>query len=286
MAKSAYVFNVGDADFEQQVLERSRSKPVLVDFWAPWCQPCLLLGPMLEKVIDEQGGAVLLAKVNVDEAPNLAGSWGIEGIPAVKAFRDGKLVGEFVGLYPEESLREFVASILPTEADRLAKKAGELETTNAAEAEAIYRRILEQGPEHKAALVGLARLLLARGDQDEAEKLLARATPAGDLAPEVERLQAVATLAPLARDLGDEAAARARLAAEPDNSRHKYELGCVLAAAGQYPEALETLLAAAEQDRELARGPVKEAMVKIFQAAGPRSALADDYRKRLTRLLY
>jgi putative thioredoxin len=286
MAKSAYVFNVAEADFQQQVLERSRSTPVVVDFWAPWCQPCLLLGPILEKVIDEQGGAVLLAKVNVDAAQNLAMTWGIEGIPAVKAFRDGKLVSEFVGLYPEDAVREFVARLLPTEADHLARNAAELEGIKPDEAEAIYLRVLEQDREHRPALVGLARLLINRGDLDEADKLLTRAGTGGELGAEVERLRGVAALRPLAHDLGDEAAARARLAAEPDSARRRYELGVVLAAAGKYPEALETLLAAAERDKELARGPIKEAMVKIFQAAGPRSPLADDYRKRLTRLLY
>jgi putative thioredoxin len=286
MATSAHVFNVGEADFQQQVIERSRETPIVVDFWAPWCQPCLILGPILEKVIDEQAGAILLAKVNVDEAPDLARIWGIEGIPAVKAFRDGKLVGEFVGVHPEESVREFVARLIPTEADRLAKKASELEASNPTEAESIYRRVLEQDKEHPSALVGLARVLQQRDNLDEAETLLTRASSSGEMGEEIERLRGVAALRPLAKALGDEPTARARLAAEPDSAQRRYELGCVLAAAGKYPEALETLLSAAERDKELARGPVKDAMVKIFQATGPRSSLADDYRRRLTRLLY
>jgi putative thioredoxin len=283
---SKWVVNVDEANFEREVVERSRERPVVVDFWAPWCRPCQMLGPLLEKLVEERGGEVILAKVNTDQAQRLAYEYRIEGIPAVKAFRDGRPVLEFVGLLPEAQLRAFLDRLSPTEADRLARRGDEMVAAKPAEAEALYRRVLDQDRDHEAAVLGLARLLIDRGQYDEAEGLLERIVPAGDRKAEAERLEATLFLRRLARSFGDEATLRRRLEAEPDNAEVRYQRGVVLAAAGKYPEALGMLLSAAERDRKLAAEKVREAMVKIFQVIGVRSPLADEYRDKLARLLY
>jgi putative thioredoxin len=283
---SPWVIDISEADFDRQVIERSRERPVVVDFWAPWCGPCRMLGPILEQLAREKQGEFILAKVNIDENQRLALEYGIESIPAVKAFRNGRLVGEFVGLYPEAAVREFVDRLLPTEADRLAAEAAALEVGNPAEAEARYRRALELDRNNDGALVGLARLLVARGQDDEAGELLARAGRVGEHGAEAERLEAIVSLRRLAREFGNEAAARRRVEADPQNAEYRYQLGVVLAAAGRHAEALQTLLAAAEMDRTLAASQVREAMVQVFQVVGVRSELADEYRDKLTRLLY
>jgi putative thioredoxin len=286
MPESAWIKNVAETDFEREVIERSRELPVVVDFWAPWCGPCRALGPVLEKLAAERAGDFLLAKVNVDEAQNLAYQYGIEGIPAVKAFRDGRPALEFVGLLPEAQLRQFLDRLVPSQAERQVRQAADLEAADPAGAEALYRDVLEQQPANDAAVVGLARLLIARGQDTEASELLDRIAPAGDLGTEAERLGAILFLREQARTFGDEAAARRRLAAEPDSAEARYQLGCVLAAAGKYPEALQALLEAAERDRRLAADQVRPVMVKVFYAVGVRSPLADDYRDKLARLLY
>jgi putative thioredoxin len=280
------VKEVKEADFEREVIEKSRELPVVVDFWAPWCDPCRTLGPILERLATERAGDFLLAKVDTDEAQNLTYQYGIQGIPAVKAFRDGQVVLEFVGLLPEAQLRQFIDRICPSRADRQARAAAQLETSNATEAEARYRAVLEQDRNNDAAVLGLARLLIARGQDSEASGLLANIAPAGELGAEAERLGALLFLREQARPYGDEATLRSRLAAEPDSAESRYQLGCVLAAAGQYPEALQTLLEAAERDRQLAAEKVRPIMVKIFYAVGVRSPLADEYRDKLTQLLY
>jgi putative thioredoxin len=283
---SAWIFDVGQTDFDRQVLDRSRERPVVVDFWAPWCGPCRLLGPLLEKLIEERKGEVLLAKVDIDRAQDLAVQYGIDAIPAVMAFRNGKPALDFVGVLPEAQLRAFLDQLVPSEADHLARQAAALEEKQPAEAEALYGRALKLDDRNQAALVGLARRLLAKGDEKEAADLIAQASPGGEQAAEVERLAGVVSLHQLARAFGDEANARRRQEADPANARLRYELGCILAAAGRYQEALDLLLSAAEADRKLGAADVREAMVKIFQVIGTRSELADQYRDRLTRVLY
>lgn len=286
MAKPGSIFDVEQVDFAPQVLERSHERPVIVDFWAPWCGPCRTLGPILEKVVSEREGQVLLAKVDIDRAQDLAAQFGISAIPAVIAFRNGEPVLDFVGLLPEAQLRAFVDRLIPSEADRLARQAAPLEEKRSNEAEALYRQALKLDDHHDAALVGLARLLLAKGNETEAAELLGRVSPGGEHAAEAERLSATLSLRQQAGEFGDEATARRRLEADPDNAQLRYELGCILAGAGRYREALDLLLSAAESDRKLAASQVREAMLKVFQVIGTRSEMADAYRDRLARLLY
>jgi putative thioredoxin len=281
-----WVLDVGEADFDHTVLDRSKERPVIVDFWAPWCQPCVRLSPLLENLVNERNGEVILAKVNVDEAQGLAAAFRIGSIPTVIAFRDGRVVSEFQGLLPEAQLRSFLDRVGPKEGDKLAARAQSLEKSNPQEAEALYRQVIERDRGNEAAILGLARMLVHRGQDEEVQKLLENSGFQGERAAEAERLGALIFLHRLSRDLPDEKTARERAEAEPKSGQRRYELGCVLAAAGKYPDALETLLSAADLDPNLAGTKVREAMVQVFFIVGARSKLADDYRNRLSTLLY
>jgi putative thioredoxin len=156
------VFDVSESDFEQRVVERSREVPVVVDFWAEWCGPCRQLGPAIEAAVAKREGKVELAKVDVDSNQTLAQSFGVQGIPAVKAFRDGKVAEEFTGAIPPARIEEFLDKLVPSPADELA----------AAGDEESLRKALEVDPAHPDAAVALARLLLGRGDEAAAREVL------------------------------------------------------------------------------------------------------------------
>lgn len=285
MSDSPWIADVSEADFAEKVLEQSKKLPVVVDFWAPWCGPCRSLGPILEKLTKEKKGEVFLAKVDIDQNQQLAMQYQIESIPLVLAFKDGKVMLGFNGLLPESQLREFYERILPGEADLQIKKAGELEATDPAAAEQVYLGILVKERDNGPALVGLARVLIQRGDDQEAQELLERVV-GSEQAAEAEKLKGLIGLRTNAKEFGSETALQAKLKADPENAEVRYQLGSVLAAAGKYPEALEMLLSSAQRDRTLASTKVRETMVRIFNVIGSRSDLADAYRDKLTKLLY
>lgn len=167
--------DVTDATFETEILQRSQTTPVVVDLWAPWCGPCKVLGPILEKVVDATEGKVVLAKVNVDENPGLAQAFRVQGIPAVFAVRDGQVVDAFQGALPERDVELFVASLLPTENDeQLARLVG-------AGDEASLEAALQIDPGHEPAIVALANLYTSRGEGEQALALLARVPETDDV---------------------------------------------------------------------------------------------------------
>jgi putative thioredoxin len=245
------VFDVTEQDFEAQVLERSRTLPVVVDFWAEWCGPCRQLGPVLEQAVAARDGKVALAKLDTDGNPTISRAFGIQGIPAVKAFKDGRVAAEFVGAQPRAQVEQFLDALLPSEADALV----------AAGDEASLRAALEHEPTRVDALVPLARILHARDEDDEALALLARAP--GDFA-------------------GAGLAARIRLqqAGTPD-------LGDAFAAldAGDRERALELLLGALPS-ADGAQDEIRKVVVGALDELGVDDPVARDARRRLAAALY
>jgi putative thioredoxin len=280
------VFAATNRDFESAVLQKSHDVPVVVDFWAPWCAPCRALAPILERLITQRKGEVLLAKVNTDEEQELAAQFGIEALPTVVAFKGGKAVLSFEGALPEPQLVDFLDRIVPTQADRITRDALGLEKSNPAQAEKLYRQALKANPNQPDALLGLARLLIDRHEESEATDLLERVPPGGDQGAEAERLGSVLWLRQQAHVIGHEPTLRERLEIDPQNPQLLYELGAVLAGQDRSAEALELLLKAAQLDRKLGGAKVRETMVKIFHVVGIRSPLADEYRDKLSQTLY
>jgi len=281
MSVPSRVLDVAEADFAREVLERSATVPVVVDFWAPWCAPCRTLGPILERLAEEHAGAFVLAKVNVDEAPNLAARHRVQGIPAVKGFRDGELVAEFVGAQPEAVVRDFLTSLLPTDADRLVTDAADMPAN---EAEARLRQALELEPRHEQALLQLARRLSERGEDAEALALLGRVLPRAPVSAEADRLAAI--LRTRVDGMGDEGALRARIEADPDDLQARLHLGRALAARGRYEASLDELLEVLRRDVDFDDQGARKTMLDVFEVLGPHDMLTQRYRSELAKLLF
>jgi putative thioredoxin len=282
---SEWTVEVNEENFEAEVLARSTQVPVLVDFWAEWCGPCKVLGPVLEKLADEYAGDFILAKINVDESQQLAAAFGIQGIPAVKLFRDGDLASEFTGALPEPTLRQFLTKFLPSPADKEALAAAELEAEDkVGEAKAAYQAILTTNPNHAKALLGLGRLALGAGDHDAARNYLDQIPIVDEARKEADRL--LARLDLQAGGAANEAALREKIKAEPNNLEARFELAQALASVENYESALIEFLAIVKADRKFKDDGARKAMVQIFEVLGSDDALTDKYRSDLAAVLF
>jgi putative thioredoxin len=279
------VVEVGEASFADEVIEASREQPVVVDFWAAWCGPCRVLGPTLEALAAEYGGAVRLAKVDVDANPGLASRYGISGIPAVKAFAGGELVSEFVGALPEPQVREFFAALLPSATDdavqaaEAARAAGDL-----LEARRLFDEALEADPQHEEAALGLAELLLESGAPAEAERAMQLASRF-EASPRARRVEGLARFGSLGAGL-DEGELLGRIAQDEGDAEAHYRLGGLLAARGEWETALEELLATVRLDRALDDDGGRRAMLDVFNVLGNRDPLTEEYRRRLASVIF
>ena len=271
---SPHVLDVDQDEFASAVVDRSHEVPVVVDFWAAWCGPCRTLGPALEAAVDARGGDVLLAKVDVDRNQALAQRYHVQGIPAVKAFRDGQVVAEFTGAVGPPRIEAFLDRVVPSEADRLVAQSRDAEDEEAAE---LLARALDLDPQHQAAALVLAERLVAT-DPSRAVELVAPHRPH----PEAE---AILTRADLARSGGDLEALAARVSADGEDGDGRVLLGRALAAEGRYDEAVEHLLAAVERGGD-AREAAREQLVALFNVLGDDHELVRDARPRLARALF
>jgi len=282
MTTDSAVRDVTDATFASEVLAESTNRPVIVDFWAPWCGPCRVLGPIIERVAAEHGAEALLVKLNTDENPKTALACRIEGIPAVKAFRDGRVAAEFTGAIPEAQVRAFFRKLVPGPADRAVAEAVDLlRSGDSAAAEARFRAALSAQPGSADAIVGLAAILASRGETEAAEDLLERA-PGDRRAKALKHRIFLTRFAAKhgAEDLQSEAAA------SPGDPRARCRWGVMLAAREDYPAALDELLESIRLNRSFADGAAQKAALAVFEVLGLDSPVTRDYQRRLSSLLF
>jgi putative thioredoxin len=282
--------NTTTKDFLRDVIEASREVPVLVDFWAPWCGPCRQLTPILEKAVRAAKGAVRLVKLNIDEQPQIPGQMGVQSIPAVFAFQDGRPVDGFMGALPESRVNDFIARLI---GDSAGDTAADLEAAEAAlsagdvnSAAQLFGEVLQKDRENAQALAGLAKCYIKTGDLARAEQTLALVPPAKADSSPVASARAALELARKTPAAGDIETLRAKLAADPKDPQARFDLALALNAKGDRSGALDELLAVVAKNRGWNDDAARKQLLQLFDAWGPADPSTIAGRQRLSSLLF
>jgi putative thioredoxin len=277
MMASDFIINVSEADFEYEVLAYSQQAPVVVDFWAEWCAPCRTLGPLLERLAQEGQGSFRLAKVNVDDNPNLALRYGVHGIPAVKAFRDGKMVAEFTGVQPEPRLREFLRALAPSKSDLALEKGHSLlAMRQSLQAETAFRAVIKEFPENPVAQLGLAKSLLLQGESQESSQILSRF-------PASREYTAAQTLLPLSLALSDLDQKHLK---DDDPLDPAFNQALRLVKRGNIEAAMDGLLDILRENKHYADGRARLTLVALLELLGENNPVTRQYRAELASVLF
>ncbi|TCS72441.1 thioredoxin [Sulfuritortus calidifontis] len=280
-----FAFDVDSGNFQQIVIEGSKKVPVVVDFWAPWCGPCKVLKPILEKLAEEYAGKFILAKVNSDENQELAAQFGVRGIPSVKAIYGGEIVDEFSGAIPEGQVRAFLDRIIPSPAEELRLKAAELKAAGeAAQALQLLAEASKLDAGNEKVRLDAAEILCEAGELDEARRLLDSLSPAMKQEDRVARLAAKINFALSSQGGGDEAALRDKIKADAKDMDSRLQLAKLLIASGRHAEGMDQLLEMIRIDRAWNDEAARKTMLDVFNLLAG-SPLVAEYRRKLASAL-
>ena len=282
---SPHVINTTDADFERDVIERSKEVPVVVDFWATWCQPCRMLGPILENLADEYDGKFVLVKADGDHCPQATASFNVQAYPTVFGLRNGEPVDYFEGLPPEPQLREWIDRLMPSEADNLLAEAESLRASDINAAIGKLQQAVELAPHDVGTKTRLAEFLMEAERLEEAQQLLQQLHDVG-YEGDVSQLLLAVQVKLQGQETGGVDACRAACDASPDDYSLKLDLAETLAADSQYAEALELALSAVVADKTTFGERGRTIMVGIFALLPDDSELITDYRRKLSSALF
>jgi putative thioredoxin len=283
--------------FAKDVLETSRTVPVIVDFWAPWCGPCKTLQPIIEKVVTEARGAIKLVKINIDQNQMLAQQLRIQSIPAVYAFFGGRPVDGFMGAVPEGQVREFVNRLIEATGGAAGNGADDLSAALEHATQAItdgdfqlasqiYNEVLEVAPDNLAALAGLARCYAHEGQAEQARAILAKVPVKDKGNADIVAIQAQLDLAEASKAAGPIGELKAKADKDPKDFQARLDLAMAYWAGDRKQEAIDELLAMIKLDRNWNEAAARQQLLKFFEALGFTDPLAIDGRKRLSTILF